>query len=104
MKCLENLSALFSSQNLPIFLLPTGDLRTISDEVVNRFSRNVIIQFEKAQSYQFSLQELYPMRKSILANKELFPDDIEQLCDYLRRLLAFPIASQKSAKKYKSGF
>ena len=48
-----------------VFFFPTppqlppikGDLRTLPDDVVNRFSKNVIIQFEKANVYQMSLKE-----------------------------------------------
>ena len=44
-----------------VFFFPTppqlppikGDLRTLPDDVVNRFSKNIIIQFEKAKVYQW---------------------------------------------------
>ena len=58
---------------LVVFFFPTppqlppikGDLRTLPDDVVNRFSKNIIIQFEKAKVYQMSLKELYSDRETI---------------------------------------
>ena len=86
--------------------LPTikGDLRTLSDEVVNGFSKNVIIQFEKAKVYQLSLAELYTDKKSILENRENFPEDIDELCSFVRTLIDFPIAAQKARKNTKIVF
>ncbi len=86
--------------------LPTikGDLRTLSDEVVNSFSKNVIMQFEKAKVYQLSLAELYTDRKSVLENRENFPTDIDELCSYMRTLIDFPIAAQKARKNTKIVF
>lgn len=86
--------------------LPTikGDLRTLSDEVVNGFSKNVIVQFEKAKVYQLSLAELYTDKKSILENKENFPEDIDELCSFVRTLIDFPIAAQKARKSTKIVF
>lgn len=95
-----------------VFFFPTppqlpsikGDLRTLSDEVVNRFSKNVIVQFEKAKVYQMSLRELYGNRDSIFMHKELFPPDIRELCDYFRTALTFPIAAQKARRSTKVVF
>ena len=84
-----------------VFFFPTppqlppikGDLRTLPDDVVNRFSKNIIIQFEKAKVYQMSLKELYSDRESIFMHKDAFPADATALCDYFRTALAFPIAA-----------
>lgn len=86
--------------------LPTikGDLRTLSEEVVNGFSKNVIMQFEKAKVYQMSLEELYPNRRSILENRKDFPVEVEALCDYIRNLIDFPISVQKARKSTKIVF
>lgn len=81
-----------------------GDLRTLPDEVVKAFSKNVIIQFEKAKVYQLSLQELYGNKDSIIAQRDSFPKDITQLCDYFRDQLAFPISVQKARKSTKVVF
>lgn len=92
------------------FLIPPqlppikGDLRTLSDDIINRFSKNVIIQFEKAKVYQMSLRELYGDRDSIFSHKEVFPSDIRELCDYFRKVLAFPISAQKARKSTKVVF
>ena len=61
-----------------VFFFPTppqlpsikGDLRTLSVDVVSHFSKNVIVQFEKAKVYQISLRELYGNRDSIFMHKE----------------------------------
>ena len=55
--------------------LPTikGDLRTLPDEIVNAFSKNVIVQFEKAKVYQLGLQELYENKDSV----DEYSDDIK---------------------------
>ena len=95
-----------------VFFFPTppqlppikGDLRTLPDDVVNRFSKNIIIQFEKAKVYQMSLKELYSDRESIFMHKDAFPADATALCDYFRTALAFPIAAQKARKSTKVVF
>lgn len=81
-----------------------GDLRTLPDDVVNHFSKNVIIQFEKAKVYQISLRELYNNRKSIFMHKGEFPSDTAALCDYFRTALAFPITAQKAQRSTKVVF
>ena len=95
-----------------VFFFPTppqlppikGDLRTLPDDVVNRFSKNIIIQFEKAKVYQMSLKELYSDRESIFMRKDAYPADATALCDYFRTALAFPIAAQKARKSTKVVF
>lgn len=81
-----------------------GDLRTLPDEIVNSFSKNVIIQFEKAKVYQLSLQELYGNKESIIAQRSNFPKDIDQLCNYFRMKLEFPVSAQKSRRSPKVVF
>ena len=81
-----------------------GDLRTLSTEVVSAFSKNIIVQFEKAQSYQLSLAELYGNKDSLIAMRDSFPQDMEQLCDWIRLKLEFPISAQKARKSAKIVF
>ena len=81
-----------------------GDLRTLPDEIVNTFSKNVIIQFEKAKTYQLSLQELYGEKNSIIAQRDSFPRDIEGLCAFFREQLGFPLDAQKARKSTKVVF
>ena len=81
-----------------------GDLRTLSDAVINSFSKNIIIQFEKAKVYQISLQELYGEKESIISQRNTFPKDINQLCEYFRNQLAFPLPTQKARKNAKVVF
>ena len=81
-----------------------GDLRTLPDEIVNSFSKNVIIQFEKAKVYQLSLEELYGSKESIIAQRSSFPKDIDQLCSFFRMQLEFPISAQKARKSTKVVF
>ena len=73
-----------------------GDLRTLPGEVSNRLSRQVIQAFETARSYQMDLQELYGMRKSVLALRHTFPTEQEALCQYFRDQIGFPIFAQKA--------
>ena len=95
-----------------IFFLPEppqlpqikGDLRTLPDEVVNAFSKNVIVQFEKAEVYQLSLRELYGEKESVLAHRKRFPKDIDSLCIFIRKQLEFPISAQKARKNTKVVF
>lgn len=95
-----------------VFFFPTppelppikGDLRSLPNDVVNRFSKNVIIQFEKAKVYQMSLKELYGDRDCIFRYKELFPTEINALCNYFRTALSFPISAQKARKNTKVVF
>ena len=63
-----------------------------------------IRQFEKAQAYQLNLRELYGNKPSVLSRRADFPTDINELCDYFRLLLAFPIAAQKARKSAKVVF
>ena len=98
-------SAVFFFSEPPQLPSIKGDLRTLSDEVVNSFSKNVIIQFEKAKAYQLSLQELYgESKESIIAKRNSFPKDIDQLCDFFRKKLEFPISVQKARRNTKVVF
>ncbi len=97
-------SALFFFPEPPNLQQITGDLRTLPEEVVSKFSKNIIIQFEKAKSYQLSLEELYPSKQSIIKDRNLFPKNMKDLCTYFRRILAFPLDSQKAKKSTKEVF
>lgn len=97
-------SALFFFPEPPALPSIKGDLRTLPDVVIDSLSKNVILQFEKAKSYQLNLQELYGMKPSVLSNRSDFPESIEELCDYFRTLIAFPIKAQKSRKDPKVVF
>lgn len=97
-------SAIFFFPEPPELPEIIGDLRTLPDVIVNSFSKNIIVQFEKAKVYQLSLQELYGNKYSILAQRDNFPNNIEQLCNYFRKELAFPIAAQKGRKSTKIVF
>lgn len=81
-----------------------GDLRTLPDEVVDTFSKNVIVQFEKAKAYQLNLEELYGSKDSIIVQRGSFPKDIDQLCSFFRLQLEFPISAQKARKDTKVVF
>ena len=81
-----------------------GDLRTLPDAVVDGFSKNVMIQLEKAKAYQLNLMELYETSNCIFTNREIIPSDIKQLCNYLRSLMEFPITAQKGRKNTKVVF
>ena len=97
-------SAIFFFPEPPSLPPVKGDLRTLPTEVVDGLSKNVVIQFEKAKSYQISLQELYGDRHSFLSNRASFPKDIEALCDFIRNSISFPIRSQKGRKSAKVVF
>lgn len=97
-------SALFFFPEPPQLPPITGDLRTLPDEVVNGLSKNIIRQFEKAKAYQLNLRELYGNKPSALSGRADFPTDINELCDYFRLLLDFPIAAQKARKSAKVVF
>jgi len=81
-----------------------GDLRTLPDAVVKTFSKNIIVQFEKAKVYQLSLEELYGSKESIIAQRDSFPKNIEQLSSFIRMQLEFPISAQKARKSTKVVF
>ena len=81
-----------------------GDLRTLSDVVVKSFSKNVIVQFERAKVYQLNLRELYGDRESILAQRSTFPKNIDLLCDFFRTRLEFPVSAQKARRSTKVVF
>nr|MBQ6241009.1 ImmA/IrrE family metallo-endopeptidase [Lachnospiraceae bacterium] len=97
-------SAVFFFPEPPQLPSIKGDLRTLPDEIVNSFSKNVIIQFEKAKVYQLSLEELYGNKESIIAQRSSFPNDIDQLCNFFRMQLEFPISAQKARKSTKVVF
>ena len=97
-------SAVFFFPEPPQLPSIKGDLRTLPDEIVNSFSKNVIIQFEKAKVYQLSLEELYGSKESIISQRSSFPNDIEQFCSFFRMRLEFPIAVQKARKSAKVVF
>ncbi len=97
-------SALFFFPSPPELPQVKGDLRTLSTEVVSKLSKNIIIQFEKAKAYQLNLRELYGERNSILCNRSEFPKDTDELCNYLREIMSFPIDVQKKRKSAKVVF
>ena len=97
-------SAVFFFPEPPILPPIKGDLRTLSDDVINRFSKNIIVQFEHAKVYQMSVKELYPERVSILTQRDTFPSDMTALCNHIRRLLSFPLSAQKARKSTKVVF
>lgn len=97
-------SAVFFFPEPPQLPSIKGDLRTLPDEIVNSFSKNVIIQFEKAKVYQLSLEELYGSKESIIVQRSSFPKDIDQLCSFFRMQLEFPISAQKARKSTKVVF
>lgn len=97
-------SAVFFFPEPPQLPSIKGDLRTLPDEIVNSFSKNVIIQFEKAKAYQLSLEELYGRKESIIAQRSSFPKDIDQLCSFFRMQLEFPVSAQKARKSTKVVF
>lgn len=84
----------------------TGDLRTLPNEVTQGFSKNIIVQFEKAKAYQLNLEELYSSnpRACILNERDQFPTELSELCDYFRLRLGFPISAQKARKNDKIVF
>lgn len=97
-------SAVFFFPAPPKIASPKGDLRTLPDAVVNRLSRNVILQLEKAKVYQLSLIELYGERDSVFMHRDEFPDSVDALCDFFRGKLEFPITAQKARKSTKVVF
>lgn len=97
-------SAVFFFPTPPKITSPKGDLRTLPDTVINRLSRNVILQLEKAKVYQLSLIELYGERDSVFMHRDEFPDSVDALCDFFRKKLEFPIAAQKARKSTKVVF
>lgn len=97
-------SAVFFFPAPPKITSPKGDLRTLPDTVINRLSRNVILQLEKAKVYQLSLIELYGERDSVFMHRDEFPDSVDALCDFFRKKLEFPIAAQKARKSTKVVF
>lgn len=97
-------SALFFFPEPPNLPTIKGDLRTLPNEVVNGLSKNVIMQFEKAKAYQLSLKDLYGDKKSIFSNRSNFPKETNQLCEFFRQKLAFPLEAQKKRKSDKVVF
>lgn len=97
-------SAIFFFPEPPALPPIKGDLRTLPTDVINRFSKNIIVQFERAKVYQMSVKELYPERKSILTQRDTFPSDMTALCNYIRHLLSFPLSAQKARKNTKIVF
>lgn len=97
-------SAVFFFPAPPKITSPKGDLRTLPDTVVNKLSRNVILQLEKAKVYQLSLIELYGERDSVFMHRDEFPDSVDALCDFFRGKLEFPITAQKARKSTKVVF
>lgn len=108
---LKKISAVFRKPSAVFFFpeppeLPKikGDLRTLPTEVVNTFSKQIIMQFEKGKVYQLSLQELYDGKNSIISRKNSFPTEIKSLCEFFRKELQFPISAQKARKSTKVVF
>lgn len=97
-------SALFFFPEPPQMQNIKGDLRTLPTDVTNRFSKQIIQQFEKANAYQMNLKELYGEKQSILSMRHTFPSTQTELCEYFRKVLNFPISAQKERKNDKIVF
>ena len=97
-------SALFFFPEPPHIPEIKGDLRTLSSDVINSFSKNIILQFEKAKAYQLNLYELYGDKSSILSNNSNFPKGMDELCAFLRERLEVPISAQKKRRSPKVVF
>lgn len=97
-------SAVFFFSEPPDIPPIKGDLRTLSDTVVDGFSKNVMMQLEKAKAYQLNLMELYETSNCIFANRTIIPTETKQLCNYLRKIMGFPINAQKGRKNTKVVF
>ena len=107
---LKNISDVFHKPSAVFFfpeppIIPIkGDLRTLPNAVIDGFSKNVMIQLEKAKAYQLNLMELYETSSCIFTNRKIIPSDIMQLCNYLRGLMGFSITAQKGGKNTKVVF
>ena len=95
---LKKPSAIFFFPEPPQYSVKKGDMRTLPDIVVKGFSKNVIMQFERARSYQLDLEELYGVRPSFFTRRELLPDNIGDLCQFLRKRLDFSVTAQKAVR------
>lgn len=102
---LKKISAVFRKPSA-IFFLPSppripvskGELRTLPNTVVSKFSKNIIIQFEKAKAYQLNLKDLYGEKKSIIAQRNQFPNDQNSLCIFLRQKIGITLSEQKAER------
>lgn len=97
-------SAVFFFSEPPNIPPIKGDLRTLPDTVVDGFSKNVMIQLEKAKAYQLNLMELYETSNCIFTNRAIIPTETKQLCNFLRNIMVFPLSAQKGRKNTKVVF
>ena len=97
-------SAVFFFSEPPNIPPIKGDLRTLPDTVVDGFSKNVMIQLEKAKAYQLNLMELYETSNCIFKNRATIPTETKQLCNFLRNIMVFPLSAQKGRKNTKVVF
>ena len=97
-------SAVFFFSEPPDIPPIKGDLRTLPDTVVDGFSKNVMVQLEKAKAYQLNLMELYETSNCIFTNRTTIPTETKQLCNYLRNIMGFTINAQKGRKNTKVVF
>lgn len=97
-------SAVFFFSEPPNIPPVKGDLRTLPDTVVDGFSKNVMIQLEKAKAYQLNLMELYETSNCIFTNRAIIPTETKQLCNFLRNIMVFPLSAQKGRKNTKVVF
>ena len=97
-------SAVFFFSEPPNIPPIKGDLRTLPDTVVDGFSKNVMVQLEKAKAYQLNLMELYETSNCIFTNRTIIPTEIKLLCNYLRNIMGFTINAQKGRKNTKVVF
>ena len=66
-------SAIFFFPEPPEIPPIKGDLRTLPNDVISGFSKNIIVQFEQAKVYQMSVKELYPGKDCVLSRRNNFP-------------------------------
>lgn len=94
-------SAIFFFPEPPVIPKLKGDFRTLSDVIIDNLSKNIIIQMEKAKSYQLFLQELYGTSNCIFSNRNIIPTNTNELCIFLRKIINFPLKAQKGRKNTK---
>lgn len=93
-KVLRKPSAVFFFPEPPQIPNPAVDLGAVP----RGLRKPVLQQFESARAYQLDLHALACSHTGLFTQRDRLPDNIPDLCRFLRHKLAVPIAEQKSMR------
>lgn len=92
-------SAIFFFPSPPIIPDNKGELRTLPNTIVDKLSKNIVIQFEQARVYQINLRELCAEHSSIIHGFQISRHTTSEVAQSFRSFIQYPLARQKAERR-----